>query len=416
MLILRRFIGGIVVALVSVGCFLAAAVMSSAPSVGSARLPDAVDVQAAETLYADLQTMVQTPEPRSQRFAIETARSVQRLIEHAKSDRRADLLLSDAEARLRISTRIASSSWIDATLILRERADGGTPAVGIRIGAFDLPDRLVAALIGLAAEIASEGAGPPPGLEALVPRFAVDPQGVDVTARLPPKSLGVLQLLGGRGGAKFDRDEVYRVYGALLGAQLRSPTKDFAQLVRRAMAGAETGPQISARLVALALMVDGPRGRRLIGIMDISAPCPIEPPEFLLHGRSDLPKHIALSAAITSARDTRLATALGLWKELRDSLPGGSGWSFVDLAADRAGIRLAAAAKGQDWQALRTGLAAVKADQLYPPALLALPEALPDPEFRRRYGGLADRRMRAVTGRIDQLLDGSPVYRGMAAD
>lgn len=390
--------------------------MSPAPSVGPARLPDAADVQAAETLYADLQTMVQTPEPRPRRFVIATARSMQRLIEHAKSDRRAELRLSDAEARLRIDTRIASGSWINATLILRERAGGGTPAVGIRIGAFDLPDRLVAALIALAAEIASEGAGPPPGLDALVPRFAVDPEGMDVTARLPPKSLGLLQLLGGRGGGTLDRDEVYRVYGALLGAQLRDPAKDFAQLVRRAMAGAETGPQLSARLVALALMVDGPRGRRLIGIMDASAPCPIEPPEFLLHGRSDLPRHIALSAAITSARDTRLATALGLWKELHDSLPGGSGWSFVDLAADRAGIRLAAAAKGRHWQDLRTGLAAVEADQLYPSALLALPEALPDPDFRRRYGGLADPRMRAMTDRIDRLLGGSPLYRGMESD
>jgi len=58
-----------------------------------------------------------------------------------------------------------------------------------------------------------------------------------------------------------------------------------------------------------------------------------------LNGRDDFPKHFILSAAIAITADSPLSDVIGLYKEVKDSR-GGSGFSFNDLAADRAGSRM----------------------------------------------------------------------------
>ena len=56
-----------------------------------------------------------------------------------------------------------------------------------------------------------------------------------------------------------------------------------------------------------------------------------------LYKRTDMAKHFIGSAALTASGSGYLAHLLGLEKEIRDSQHG-SGFSFVDLAADRAGM------------------------------------------------------------------------------
>jgi len=57
-----------------------------------------------------------------------------------------------------------------------------------------------------------------------------------------------------------------------------------------------------------------------------------------LNQRKDFAEHFLLSAAIAATGDAILADAVGLYKEVADS-KGKSGFSFTDLAADRAGTR-----------------------------------------------------------------------------
>ena len=57
-------------------------------------------------------------------------------------------------------------------------------------------------------------------------------------------------------------------------------------------------------------------------------------------GRHDLAQHFTVSAAVTVSAGSGLGNAVGLFKELDDSR-GGTGFSFDDLLADRAGVRLA---------------------------------------------------------------------------
>ncbi|MDD1614851.1 MAG: hypothetical protein LUP98_09400, partial [Methylococcaceae bacterium] len=57
-----------------------------------------------------------------------------------------------------------------------------------------------------------------------------------------------------------------------------------------------------------------------------------------LYKRIDLAQHFIGSAAITASMDGQVAKAVGEEKELSDA-QGGSGFSFIDLAADKAGTR-----------------------------------------------------------------------------
>jgi hypothetical protein len=60
----------------------------------------------------------------------------------------------------------------------------------------------------------------------------------------------------------------------------------------------------------------------------------------MLGGRQDLRLHFIVSLGIKVIADSGISFAAGEFKELLDALSGGSGFSFADLAADRAGPTL----------------------------------------------------------------------------
>ena len=60
-----------------------------------------------------------------------------------------------------------------------------------------------------------------------------------------------------------------------------------------------------------------------------------------LNGRRDLAMHFLYSAVIQMLSSSQLSEQIGLLKEIMDSDRGGSGFSFADLAADKAGTRFA---------------------------------------------------------------------------
>jgi hypothetical protein len=126
-----------------------------------------------------------------------------------------------------------------------------------------------------------------------------------------------------------------------------------------------------------------------------------------LRGRADWPRHYALSAALAVLAHPLVSEAGGLLKEEVDALAHGSGFSFGDLAADRAGVRFAAAATRSEAAAkamqarLRIGFAV---DDFFPPAA-DLPENLTVEHFRHDYGGVGSQRYRRMTGEIEARLD-----------
>jgi hypothetical protein len=126
-----------------------------------------------------------------------------------------------------------------------------------------------------------------------------------------------------------------------------------------------------------------------------------------LRGRDDWARHYCLSAALAVVGNPFVSDAGGLIKEELDALTHGSGFSFGDLAADRAGVRFAEAATGSETAALAMQSrlqSGFKMDDFFP-AISDLAENLTVEEFRRDYGGVGSERYRETLRDIEQRLD-----------
>lgn len=131
-----------------------------------------------------------------------------------------------------------------------------------------------------------------------------------------------------------------------------------------------------------------------------------------LAGRGDFSQHFTISAALAATAGSPLADAVGLYKEVDDSR-GGSGFSFNDIAADRAGTRFGELATGPDGgmrKIKRLLLAGVRDADLLP-EVKDLPEFMQEAEFKRRYGGIGAPAYAKMMREIEQRIAALPLYR-----
>lgn len=127
--------------------------------------------------------------------------------------------------------------------------------------------------------------------------------------------------------------------------------------------------------------------------------------------RSDWPKHFFVSAALTLIAAGNISDASGLLKEEKDSA-GGSGFSFGDLLADRAGTTFAQVATRDETsaRALQARLAqGFRTDDYFPEAE-GLPEGIQDPELQSRYGGVGGKEYARLVAEIERRIAGCPAY------
>jgi hypothetical protein len=131
-----------------------------------------------------------------------------------------------------------------------------------------------------------------------------------------------------------------------------------------------------------------------------------------LDGRHDLVQHFVVSAGLALASGAVVANAVGVAKEIADSA-GGGGFSFTDLAADRAGIRFARAAVVTRDDAVRfqRRLSDLITEADIFPAVLDLPEGLSESEFKRRYGDTNSRAYGRIVAEIDRRIGKITLYR-----
>jgi hypothetical protein len=124
------------------------------------------------------------------------------------------------------------------------------------------------------------------------------------------------------------------------------------------------------------------------------------------HGRPDWPRHFWVSAALTLLSDADRSITVGLTKELMDAAPGGSGFSFADLAADAAGNAFALAATQDAASARATQRKIMRGARIedYLPDLHDLPEGLTRDEFQTEYGGLGGEGTQRVVDEINRRL------------
>lgn len=128
-----------------------------------------------------------------------------------------------------------------------------------------------------------------------------------------------------------------------------------------------------------------------------------------LAGRHDLAQHFVISAALAAWAGEPVADAIGLYKELEDARHG-SGFSFIDLAADRAGTRFGDILIRNPEQ-LMTAMNTTFHDEQLLPTVNDLPEYLYQPEFKRRFDNPESPQFKAMAAEIERRLDTLPLYR-----
>lgn len=207
-----------------------------------------------------------------------------------------------------------------------------------------------------------------------------------------------------------------QAYARALAQQLASPSEPVSlakllpPLFALAAARSDTGDPAQENLALLGVLgAWAERGRtaRLLGLHVNGLP----PFRARLRRRADLARHFLISAMLAAHGGGSLADAAGVYKELSDA-DGGSGFSFVDLLADRAGTRfgLAATASAEAARRFQARVAAgVTEDDLIPP-MPTLTEGLNLASFRRNYQGVDSPRYREVMMEIERRLDQSALY------
>jgi len=127
-----------------------------------------------------------------------------------------------------------------------------------------------------------------------------------------------------------------------------------------------------------------------------------------VRGRRDLCQHFVVSAALVQLVGTQSAEFAGLSKELSD-MKGASGFSFVDLSADYAGVAFA-----KEVAADPPRLAKLKANFTvsdWVPKFDGLREGMPEAKFKADFGGPSDERFKKVVADIRQRVAELPAHK-----
>ncbi|MCB1691023.1 MAG: hypothetical protein KDI33_21180 [Halioglobus sp.] len=189
-----------------------------------------------------------------------------------------------------------------------------------------------------------------------------------------------------------------------------------AEAAKRSVDGSAVAENRAA-LWALSIYFSNGGFEVLIGkLVSSERPLVRSPYDITLAARQDLMAHFLSSAAIALASQQGISIAAGEFKELLDSGNGGSGFSFADLAADRAGVQFVTLATASEAQArqLQEQLLAHAGEAGFFPDISGLVEGLSDEQFRQRYGDVDSPRYRQQVELIDQRIGRAPIYSGTA--
>lgn len=131
-----------------------------------------------------------------------------------------------------------------------------------------------------------------------------------------------------------------------------------------------------------------------------------------LHGRPDFAQHYVMSALLANDVGGRLADAIGMFKEMLDTRDAhrGSGFSFNDLAADRAGTRFGQRARTAPGE-LQRRVVQGQDDAFFMPAVDDLPQFLSEQQFRAMFGQVGSASYNALMREIDRRVNEAPVLR-----
>lgn len=231
------------------------------------------------------------------------------------------------------------------------------------------------------------------GLLSAVGYLAMRP----VTAPSPPDRAGATPPAQ-RTTQTFYREELLRLQGAGIGRDGRLSALLVPLFATAEMRSRNADP-VAENLALLDVLAGWAGGR--------PAPDPangrLADFRLTLAGRRDLARHFLVSAGLAARGETALSHLVGLIKEIADA-DGGTGFSFADIAADRAGAHFGATATGSPDGArgLQRRLAVGIDDAQLLPPVNDLPERLDRDMLRERFGAPGSESYQALVAEIDR--------------
>ncbi|MCK5831821.1 MAG: hypothetical protein KAH20_16120 [Methylococcales bacterium] len=131
-----------------------------------------------------------------------------------------------------------------------------------------------------------------------------------------------------------------------------------------------------------------------------------------LYKRPDMAKHFMASAVLAATGAETLATMLGQHKELDDAKHG-SGFSFIDLAGDRAGLKFGKMAVTSPAKArkLQYIISNIKDYKSFMPEVRDLPENMNDIEFKNNFESISSEKYQDMLSKIDKRISSLFIYQ-----
>lgn len=383
---------------------LCAATLGTAPATPIAPMPGAVSVSEAKAAAVRLQSLAATRKPGPIAFSWSEAAALATLAGRASKIER--IALQKAGDTLTIQTSVPGrfGLWFNLGVTVASGTDGFPPVL-LRIGHITLPQTLSRWAIEAGRWFLNRRGAQLPPIDTLVSKTEISRNFIAATV-LVPRWIGLTDAANPN--APIDQRVVEAAYCRLSRLQAKRPATELSALLNRAFAGQPGTVEANrATFVALAVLLIPDGGDRLIGEQSPAmTACATPYREIHLLERADLAKHWTLSAALAAGFGSGISRELGTWKEISDSGPGGSGFSFIDLSADRSGVRFGQRAADPATSASTAqALATASTEAILPVHALALAEGLTEAEFKARFTTAESRRYDAMIARIDRVLD-----------
>ncbi len=342
--------------------------------------------------------------------------------------------LAEVEARqVRVTgaLELPYAGWLNVTAELAESEDG-LEVAAFRVGALPVPPGLVLPTLSLGLDLLlGEGLGAiaVSGIDSLAIAGDRVVLGVAMNGRERRALLHSAKDKVRRAAGMIPSMEVRRYWLALDQAAASAPAgrySSFADYLSEAVALAadaavygsperEPRREMQASLIALAVYCGHMKFQNVVGSVVPSTRLwqRTHCERTGLAGRGDLRQHFAISMGLKIASDAGMAFAIGEFKELLDANAGGSGFSFDDIAADRAGIAFAELileTAPEGWRALAGRLAS---EEAIFPSIAGLPSQMSEAEFARRFGHVESAAYKAMLREIDARIAALPALRAL---
>lgn len=387
---------------------LAALTLSFSPATPPMAPPSAAHVRDARAVFHRVRGVAGRADPKPIAVTWVEARGIALLIGRAaKIDRIA--INQDRDAlHATASIPLRWGPWINLDARVTPAAQG-FPAIALKIGRLPIPAFMTRGAIWVARGVLRlRGVDVPPA-DDVVRSLAVAPSGITATLMIP-KDTQLFKSFNQAQFAPVDTQATAAIYCTLARLQRTDPDERLAVQLRRAFAHRQTAErredQNRSALIAVAMLTGAGQIGKIAG--DVSSQtqdCKIPAQDLTLLGRADLGSHWSISAALASIFGPDLSQAMGTWKEVSDSGTNGSGFSFIDLAADRSGIHAAGRALDpHTGDALATEMKSAADERLLPVKALALAEGLSEQAFTQRFISTESAEYSQMITRIDRVL------------